>query len=91
MFANVRLIYQQRAARLVLAWTDDDKPALDAVIAEIVADPAGGLGVLLAQTSMTADLAVTLAGDRAQEVIRAALLRIAADQAQADERSNDDE
>lgn len=64
---------QARATRLQLAWIDGDKYALDVVLAEAMADPAGVPGLLFALVEFTTALGEEVAADYASQ-LRAQLL-----------------
>jgi hypothetical protein len=64
---------QARSVRLQLAWIDGDKPALDYLLAEVMADNAGVPGILFALTDFTTRLGEQVAPDYADQ-LRAQLL-----------------
>jgi hypothetical protein len=81
--ANTRPLDNERAARLLLAWMDGDKLALDVVLDEAATDPIGTPGLLFALTDFgvaAADAATPDAGN----ALRNYLLQ-AAGRAQEDE------
>jgi len=54
---------QDRAARLMLAWSYGDKPALDLTLDEVINDPVGTPGVLFALLDFTVRLGEQAAPD----------------------------
>jgi hypothetical protein len=56
MTANVRPLDGLRAHRLMIAWSEGDKLALDAVLGETMADPIGTPGLLFALTEFATAL-----------------------------------
>jgi hypothetical protein len=80
--ANLRPIDQARAGRLLLGWLRGDKLAIDTAVNEAAHDPIGTPGILFAMTTLSAELAVLIAPDNAEQQIEQALRRIAGDHPQ---------
>lgn len=59
---------QTRFVRLQLAWMGGDKPALDYLMDEIMADPGGVPGILFAATDFTTRLGEQVAPDYADQL-----------------------
>ena len=71
--ASTRDVDKSRASRLLLAWLDGDKLALDVVLAEAMAGPVGVPGLLFALTGFAAELAERCVPD-VRDQLRASLL-----------------
>lgn len=71
--ANTTPVDHARALRLQLAWIDGDKYAMDVVLAEAMADPAGVPGLLFALTDFATALGEEAAPTYAEQ-LRAQLL-----------------
>lgn len=63
----------RRCTRLLIAWIDGDRLALDTVLAEADADPTGTPGLLFSLADFTTDLGLRVAPDMADQ-LRASLL-----------------
>jgi len=63
--ANLTPTDHQRVKRLVLAWHDGDRLAMDTVLAEASHDPAGVPGQLFGLATFTVELAARLGVDDA--------------------------
>lgn len=64
---------RDRVSRLLLAWIDGDKLALDTVLDEAMSEPAGVPGLLFGLTAVTADLIEKVVPD-ARDQLRVSLL-----------------
>ncbi len=79
--ATTRPVDEARVHRLLIAWLDGDKLALDVVVEEAMADPVGVPGLLFALTGFTAELAERCVPD-VRDQLRAALLAAADEEEQ---------
>jgi hypothetical protein len=75
---TLRTTDQQRAARLLLTYLDNNKAGFDAVLGEAAGDPNGGVaGLLFAMTAVAADVAtVTNSPSEVAQQIERALLTL---------------
>jgi len=71
--ASTRDVDKSRVSRLLLAWLDGDKLALDVVLEEAMAEPTGTPGLLFALTGFAAELAERCVPD-VRDQLRASLL-----------------
>lgn len=76
--ADLRPIDHQRGYRLLIAWLDGDKFAMDVVLDETMRDENGTPGVLFWLASFAASLGARMADDFTGQ-LRAALLAAASD------------
>jgi hypothetical protein len=67
-----------RSYRLMLAWVSGDRLALDAVLAEVMADPAGTPGLLFTLVEFATNLGEQVAADFTDQ-LRAYLLHAEAE------------
>lgn len=77
---NLRPVDRERVYRTLVAWLSGDRTALDAALAEAMADPIGVPSLLFGMTAMAAETLVTATGnDRAGLLadLRADLLDLA--------------
>ncbi len=77
--ATTRPVDEARVHRLLLAWLDGDRLALDTVLDEAMHDPVGVPGPVFALTGFAAELAERCAPD-VRDQLRAALLAAADDE-----------
>ena len=73
--ATTRDVDEARTYRTMLAWLDGDKLALDAVLAEVMADPIGTPGLVFVLVEIATDCAQTLDPD-VRDRLRDALLKL---------------
>ena len=82
--ATTRPVDRARATRCVIAWLADDKPALDYVLAEVMADPVGTPGLIFSLIEAQARLGHNAAPNYVDQ-LRALLLPPTGDDGQGDE------